>query len=101
MPCSTLGEVTATIAGSAISSMVYIKFDFLEAVLVPGMSLNEESIWRSFIVHACVPLLTFFIGFLHMILLHKNKYSGAGGFKKLNWAPRFRETRRWRYINRY
>jgi hypothetical protein len=44
MPCSTLGEVTATIAGSAISSMVYVKFDFLETLLVPGMALNEDAI---------------------------------------------------------
>jgi hypothetical protein len=41
------------------------------------------------------------IGLLHMLLLHKNKYSGAGGFKRVGWAPRFRETRRWRYTNRY
>lgn len=101
MPCSILGEVTATIAGSAISSMTYIKFDFLETLLVPGMSLNEESIWRSYIIHALVPILTFLIGVLHMFLLHKNKYSAAGGFKRFGWAPRFRETRRWRYTNRY
>lgn len=44
IPCSTLGEVTATIAGSAISSIVYIKFDFLEVFMVPGMALNEEAI---------------------------------------------------------
>lgn len=101
MPCSTLGEVTATVAGSAISSMVYVKFDFLETLLVPGMALNEESIWRSYIIHAIVPLLTFVIGLFHMLLLHKNKYSGAGGLKRLGWAPRMRETRRWRYTNRY
>lgn len=101
IPCSTLGEVTATITGSAMSSIVYVKFDFLETLLVPGMALNEESIWRSYVVHALVPLLTFLIGVFHMFLLHQNKYSAAGGFKRLNYAPRMRETRRWRYINRY
>jgi hypothetical protein len=34
------------------------------------------------------------VGFLHMILLHRNKYSGAGGFKRMAWLPRFRSTRR-------
>lgn len=101
MPCSILGEVTATITGSAISSLVYVKFDFLEVLLVPGMALNEEAIWRTYVVHACVPLLTLMLGFLHMLFLHKNKYSGAGGFKRLAALPRFRETRRWRYANRY
>ncbi len=84
MPCSTLGEVTATIAGSAMSSMVYVKFDFLETLLVPGMALNEEAIWRSFVVHALLPIMTFLIGLAHMLLLHKNKYSGAGGFKRMS-----------------
>lgn len=101
IPCSTLGEVTATIAGSAVSSLVYIKFDFLETLIVPGMALNEEAIWRSYIVHALIPLLTFLIGIYHMIILHQNKYSAAGGLKKINAAPRMREIRRWRYINRY
>ena len=101
MPCSILSEVTATIVGSAISSIIYVKFDFLETFIVPGMSLNEESIWRSYIIHAVVPLFTFLVAALHMLLLHKNKYSGAGGFKKLNLTPKFREERRWRYLNRY
>jgi quinol-cytochrome oxidoreductase complex cytochrome b subunit len=101
MPCSTLGEVTATITGSAINSLVYVKFDFLETVLIPGMVLNEESIFRTFIVHAIVPFLTLGIGFLHMILLHKNKYSGAGGFKRLPGIMRLRATRRWYYSSRY
>lgn len=101
MPCSTLSEVTATITGSAISSLAYIKFDFLETILIPGMVLNEESIFRTFVVHACVPLLALFIGFLHMILLHKNKYSAAGGFKRTSAVLRMRASRRWRYSNRY
>lgn len=101
IPCSILGEVTATIAGSAVSSIVYIKFDFLETLIVPGMALNEEAIWRSYVVHAIVPLLTFLIGVYHMLFLHQNKYLASGGFKRLSCAPRMRETRRWRYINRY
>jgi hypothetical protein len=44
MPCSTLSEVTATIVGSALASLVYIKFDFLETLIVPGVALNEETI---------------------------------------------------------
>ncbi len=101
MPCSTLGEVTATITGSAISSVVYVKFDFLETILIPAMVLNEDTVFRTFVVHAIIPLTGWFIGFLHMILLHKNKYSGAGGFKRMPWLPRFRGTRRWYYSNRY
>ncbi len=101
MPCSTLGEVTATITGSAISSIVYVKFDFLETILIPAMVLNEDAVFRTFIVHACVPLLAWIIGFLHMILLHKNKYSGAGGFKRIPWLPKLRGIRRWYYSNRY
>jgi hypothetical protein len=44
MPCSTLSEVTATIVGSMLTSLVYVKFDFLETLMVPGLSLNEASI---------------------------------------------------------
>jgi hypothetical protein len=55
MPCSTLSEVTATITGSAINSVVYVKFDFLETILIPGMVLNEDAIFRTFVIHACVP----------------------------------------------
>jgi hypothetical protein len=58
------------------------------------MALNEDSVWRNFVVHAIVPLLTLAMGFFHMISLHQNKYSGAGGFKRLGYAPRMRETRR-------
>lgn len=101
MPCSTLGEVTATITGSAIGSIVYVKFDFLETVLIPGMVLNEDAIFRTFVVHALVPLSGLLVGLFHMLLLHKNKYSGAGGFKRLGWLPRFRGVRRWFYSNRY
>jgi quinol-cytochrome oxidoreductase complex cytochrome b subunit len=79
-----LSEVTATITGSAMSSLAYIKFDFLETILVPGTVLNEETIFRTVVVHGCVPLLTICLGFLHMVLLHKNKYSAAGGFKRMN-----------------
>jgi quinol-cytochrome oxidoreductase complex cytochrome b subunit len=101
MPWSILSEVTATIVGSVISSIIYIKFDFVETLLVPGMALNEEAVWRNFLTHAVVPLLTLGLGLLHMLLLHQNKYGAAGGFKRLFWAPRFRETRRWGYLNRY
>lgn len=101
MPCSTLGEVTATIVGSGLGSLVFVKFDFLETLLVPGMALNDDSFFRCYVVHALVPLLSLLIGFLHMSLLHRNKYSGAGGFKRLSAAPRFRSTRRWFYSSYY
>lgn len=101
MPCSTLSEVTATIVGSMLTSIVYVKFDFLETLLVPGLSLNEDSIWRSFVVHALIPICGFLVGLSHMLTLHTNKYSAAGGLKRLGTLPRFRETRRWSYANRY
>jgi quinol-cytochrome oxidoreductase complex cytochrome b subunit len=44
MPCSTLSEVTATIVGSVLTSLVYVKFDFLETLMVPGLSLSEDAI---------------------------------------------------------
>lgn len=101
MPASTLAEVTATIVGSMLASLVYVKFDFLETFMVPGMCLNEDALFRSFVVHAIIPIMACLLGVIHMLCLHKNKYSGAGGLKRLNWAPRFREIRRWRYTNRY
>lgn len=52
-------------------------------------------------MHALVPLVTLVLGLLHMLSLHKNKYSAAGGFKRLSYGPRMREGRRWRYTNRY
>lgn len=101
MPWSILSEVTATIVGSVINSVIYIKFDFVETLLIPNMSLNEDAVWRNFIVHALLPLLTLALGLFHMLSLHQNKYSAAGGFKRLGHAPRMRETRRWGYFNRY
>lgn len=101
MPWSILSEVTATIVGSVINSVIYVKFDFVETIIIPGMALNEDAVWRNFIVHALVPLVTLALGLLHMLSLHKNKYSAAGGFKRLSYGPRMREGRRWRYTNRY
>lgn len=101
MPCSTLSEVTATIVGSMLTSLVYVKFDFLETLMVPGLSLNEASIWRTFVVHAIAPLAGLALGLIHMVTLHTHKYTAGGGFKRMNILPRFRETRRWSYANRY
>jgi len=36
-----------------------------------------------------------------MITLHTHKYSAGGGFKRMAVFPRFRETQRWHYSNRY
>lgn len=94
MPCSTLGEVTATIVGSALASLVYVKFDFLETIIVPGVALNEESIWRTFVIHALVPLAGLGLGLIHMVTLHIHKYSAGGGFERLTALPRLRESRR-------
>ena len=94
MPCSTLSDVTATIVGSMLASLVYVKFDFLETLMVPGAALNEESIWRTFVLHAIVPLGGLILGLIHMVTLHVHKYSAGGGFKRLTVFPRFRETRR-------
>jgi hypothetical protein len=58
------------------------------------MALNEDAVWRNFVIHALVPLLTLGLGLFHMLTLHQNKYSAAGGFKRLSYAPRLRETRR-------
>lgn len=101
MPCSTLSEVTATIVGSALASLVYVKFDFLETIIVPGVALNEEAIFRTFIIHAVAPLLGLVIGLIHMVTLHVHKYTAGGGFERLMLLPRFRATQRWSYGNRY
>ena len=94
MPCSTLSEVTATIVGSALASLVYVKFDFLETLIVPGVALNEEAIFRTFLIHAATPLLGLVIGLIHMITLHLHKYTAGGGFERLASLPRLRGTQR-------
>lgn len=93
--------MTATIVGSVINSLTFVKFDFIETLIIPGMALNEDAVWRNFIVHAVVPLATLLLGLTHMLRLHMHKYSAAGGFKRLSYGPRLRESRRWRYSNRY
>lgn len=80
--------------GSVVNSLVYVKFDFVETLLIPGMALNEEAVWRNFVVHALVPLLTLGLGLQHMVRLHTRKYSAAGGFKRLGYGLRLREARR-------
>lgn len=101
MPCSTLSEVTATIVGSMLASITYIRFNFLDVFLVPSFTLNDETIWRTFVIHAIVPLTTLGIGFLHMLFLHRNKYSAASGFKRLNIFLRFSGVQRLCYAGRY
>jgi len=101
MPWSILSEVTATIVGSAVNSLVYIKFDFMETLLIPGMALNEEAVWRNFVVHAAILLVGLALGLMHMLRLHVHKYSAAGGFKRLAYGQHCRGARRWSYANRY
>ena len=94
MPCSTLSEVTATIVGSALASLIYVKFDFLETIIVPGVALNEESIFRTFLIHALAPLSGLVLGLIHMVTLHVHKYTAGGGFERMTVLPRQREARR-------
>lgn len=101
MPCSTLSEVTATIVGSMLASVTYIRFNFLDVLLVPSFTLNDETIWRTFVIHAVIPLSALGVGFLHMLFLHRNKYSAAAGFKRLNIFLRFNGIQRLCYAGRY
>ena len=75
MPCSILSEVTATVIGYAINSMVFIKFDFLETFLIPGLGLTDETLIRVFIVHGLFPLITLLIISDHLNNLHTTEYT--------------------------
>jgi hypothetical protein len=70
-------------------------------LIVPSASLNEEAIFRTFVLHAIVPIIGILTGLFHMVTLHEHKYSAGGGFKRLTVFFRFRETRRWSYASRY
>jgi hypothetical protein len=75
MPCSILSEVTATVIGYAINSLAFIKFDFLETLLIPGLGLTDETAVRVFIVHALFPCLALIVVIDHLNNLHSTEYT--------------------------
>ena len=75
MPMSILSEVTATVIGSAISSMSFLQFDFLETILIPGCALNDETSLRVFLMHALIPMFGVFFIVDHLNNLHNTNYT--------------------------
>ena len=75
MPTSILSEVTATVIGYAINSVIYIKFDCFETILLPGLGLTDETMFRVFIVHLIFPLLAFLVIIDHLMNLHTTTYT--------------------------
>jgi quinol-cytochrome oxidoreductase complex cytochrome b subunit len=75
MPCSVLGEVTATIVGYAITSLVFVRFDFLETPIIPGLGLTDDTLTRVFIIHALAPTLALIVVLDHVNNLHCTEYT--------------------------
>jgi quinol-cytochrome oxidoreductase complex cytochrome b subunit len=75
MPCSILSEVTATVIGSAVSSLVFVRFDFLETIFLPGCGLSDETLFRIFIVHLLAPSVALLVTSDHLNNLHTTEYS--------------------------
>nr|QIB71982.1 cytochrome b [Gruberia lanceolata] len=75
MPCSILGEVTATVIGYAINSLAFIKFDFLETFMLPGLGLTDDTLTRVFIIHAVFPILSLLVAADHINNLHCTEYT--------------------------
>lgn len=75
MPCSILSEVTATVIGYAINSLAFIKFDFLETLMIPGLGLTDETAVRVFVVHAVFPCLALLVATDHLNNLHSTEYT--------------------------
>lgn len=74
MPCSILSEVTATVIGYAINSMVFVNFDFLGDFMIPGLGLNDDTMFRVFVIHGTVPLLILIVVVEHVASLHCADY---------------------------
>jgi quinol-cytochrome oxidoreductase complex cytochrome b subunit len=70
MPCSVLSEVTATIVGYSMNSLVIFSFDFFETLLIPGLGLTDETMSRVFLAHLILPSIVFIFGFDHVNNLH-------------------------------
>jgi hypothetical protein len=75
MPCSILSEVTITVIGSAVSSLSFVQFDFLESIFLPGAGLSDESLFRVFVVHLAAPSLALVITADHLNHLHSTEYT--------------------------
>lgn len=75
MPCSILGEVTATVIGSAISSLSFFSFEFLETLMIPGMGLSDDSLFRVFFLHGAAPVAGLLFIMDHLNNLHCTEYT--------------------------
>jgi quinol-cytochrome oxidoreductase complex cytochrome b subunit len=74
MPCSILSEVTATIVGYSLNSVIFIAFDCVETLLVPGLGLTDDTMGRVFFVHLIAPTIVFLIVSDHVGNLHVTDY---------------------------
>lgn len=75
LPCSILGEVTATVIGSAVSSLSFINFEFLETLLIPGMGLTDDTLSRVFLIHGLFPVISLLLVMDHLNNLHCTEYT--------------------------
>ena len=74
MPCSILSEVTATIVGYSMNSIILIAFDCVETLLIPGLGLTDDTMTRVFVVHFIAPTLVLLIVADHVGNLHLTEY---------------------------
>jgi quinol-cytochrome oxidoreductase complex cytochrome b subunit len=74
MPCSILSEVTATIVGYSMNSIILIAFDCFETILIPGLGLTDDTMFRVFVVHLGTPSLALLVVFDHIGNLHLTEY---------------------------
>lgn len=75
MPTSILAEVTATVIGYAINSLSFINFDFLGTLLIPGLGLTDDTMFRVFMVHMLMPVLALIVILEHTGSLHCTEYT--------------------------
>jgi hypothetical protein len=75
MPLSVLSQVTATVIGSAISTMAFVRFSFLENIMVPGLMLTDESLFRVAMIHYIFPSLALVVTADHIHNLHIAEYT--------------------------
>lgn len=75
MPCSILSEVTATVIGYAINSLSFLNFDFLATFMIPGLGLTDDTLSRTFLIHASVPLIAYIFIYDHLNNLHLTEYT--------------------------
>jgi len=75
MPCSILGEVTATVIGYAINSLSFINFDFLSTPIIPGLGLTDDTMTRVFVIHGLFPILVLLFVVDHLNNLHNTEYT--------------------------